>query len=113
MAQLVLNFVPDPVAVLNEMKRVTTPGGRIVAAVSDFRGGLVYQRMFWDTAAGMIPRERLLRSVGKWRFRSSRMLALYPPKVNKFRRSPNWVRMPGKSSSPKRLERNCRIDVVS
>ncbi len=42
------------------MKRVTTPGGRIVAAVWDFRGGLVYQRMFWDTAAGMIPTERFI-----------------------------------------------------
>jgi SAM-dependent methyltransferase len=52
-AQLVLNFVPDPIAALNEMRRVTAPGGRIVAAVWDFRGGLVYQRMFWDTAAGL------------------------------------------------------------
>jgi SAM-dependent methyltransferase len=52
-AQLVLNFVPDPVAALNEMRRVTAPGGRLVAAVWDFRGGLVYQRIFWDTAAGI------------------------------------------------------------
>jgi SAM-dependent methyltransferase len=52
-AQLVLNFVPDPVAALAEMKRVTAPGGRLVAAVWDFRGGLVYQRIFWDTAAGL------------------------------------------------------------
>jgi SAM-dependent methyltransferase len=52
-AQLVLNFVPDPLAALAEMRRVTVPGGRIVAAVWDFRGGLVYQRIFWDTAAGI------------------------------------------------------------
>jgi SAM-dependent methyltransferase len=52
-AQLVLNFVPDAAAALNEIKRVTMPGGRLVAAVWDFRGGLVYQRMFWDTAAGI------------------------------------------------------------
>jgi SAM-dependent methyltransferase len=52
-AQLVLNFVPDPVAALKEMRRVTAPGGRLVAAVWDFRGGLVYQRIFWDTAAGI------------------------------------------------------------
>jgi hypothetical protein len=32
---------------------VTAPGGRVVAAVWDFRGGLVFQRMFWDTAAGI------------------------------------------------------------
>jgi SAM-dependent methyltransferase len=54
-AQLVLNFVPDPVAALTEMKRVTAPGGRLAAAVWDFRGGLVYQRIFWDTAAGIDP----------------------------------------------------------
>jgi hypothetical protein len=35
------------------MRRVTARGGRLVAAVWDFRGGLVYQRMFWDTAAGI------------------------------------------------------------
>jgi SAM-dependent methyltransferase len=54
-AQLVLNFVPDAAAALNEMKRVTMRGGRLVAAVWDFRGGLVYQRIFWDTAAGIDP----------------------------------------------------------
>src|SRR4051812_4312948 len=37
----------------------------------------------------------------------------YLPKANAFRRSPNWVRMPGKGSSLKRFARNCRIDVVS
>jgi len=52
-AQLVLNFVPDPVVALKEMMRVTLPGGRLAAAVWDFRGGLVYQRIFWDTAAGL------------------------------------------------------------
>jgi SAM-dependent methyltransferase len=51
--QLVLNFVPDPVAALTEMRRVTVPSGHIAAAVWDFRGGLVYQRIFWDTAAGI------------------------------------------------------------
>jgi SAM-dependent methyltransferase len=54
-AQLVLNFVPDPLAALNQMKRVTARGGRLVATVWDFRGGLVYQRIFWDTAAGIDP----------------------------------------------------------
>jgi len=52
-AQLVLNFVSDAAAAVREMRRVTRPGGRLVAAVWDFRGGLVYQRMFWDTAAGI------------------------------------------------------------
>jgi len=54
-AQLVLNFVPDAKAAVSEMRRVTRPGGRVVAAVWDFRGGLVFQRLFWDTAAGIDP----------------------------------------------------------
>jgi SAM-dependent methyltransferase len=54
-AQLVLNFVADPTRALAEMRRVTRPGGTVAAAVWDFRGGLVYQRMFWDTAAVLDP----------------------------------------------------------
>lgn len=54
-AQLVLNFVPSPGAALREMRRMTRRGGTVVAAVWDFRGGLVYQRLFWDTAAGIDP----------------------------------------------------------
>jgi ubiquinone/menaquinone biosynthesis C-methylase UbiE len=50
-AQVVLNFVRDPSAALHELRRVTTAGSALVATVWDFRGGLVYQRMFWDTAA--------------------------------------------------------------
>jgi SAM-dependent methyltransferase len=52
-AQLVLNFVPDAYAAITEMRRVTRAGGKVVAAVWDFRGGLVYQRLLWDTAAGI------------------------------------------------------------
>jgi len=52
-AQLVLNFVADPVAAMRELQRVISPGGHLVAAVWDFRGGLVFQRIFWDTAAGL------------------------------------------------------------
>ncbi len=54
-AQLVLNFVPNAVAAVREMRRVTRLGGTVAAAVWDFRGGLVYQRLFWDTAAGIDP----------------------------------------------------------
>jgi SAM-dependent methyltransferase len=55
-AQLVLNFVPDPATAAREMRRVTRPGGTVAATIWDFRGGLVYQRLFWDTAAGFDPK---------------------------------------------------------
>jgi SAM-dependent methyltransferase len=54
-AQLALNFVPDAALALREMCRVVRPGGVVAAAVWDFRGGLVYQRLFWDTATGLDP----------------------------------------------------------
>jgi SAM-dependent methyltransferase len=60
-AQLVLNFVPQPHLAVGEMRRVTRSGGAVVAAVWDFRGGLVYQRLFWDTAAGIDPRAGIAR----------------------------------------------------
>ena len=60
-AQLVLNFVPSALAAVNEMRRVTGSSGTIAAAVWDFRGGLVYQRLFWDTAAGIDPKAREAR----------------------------------------------------
>jgi hypothetical protein len=45
----------DPLKAAREMARVTKPGGTLVAAAWDFRGGLVYQRLLWDTAAGIDP----------------------------------------------------------
>jgi SAM-dependent methyltransferase len=55
LSQLVLNFVPSAIAAVREMRRVTRPGGILAAAIWDFRGGLTYQRLFWDTAAGIDP----------------------------------------------------------
>jgi SAM-dependent methyltransferase len=55
LAQLALNFVPDAAQAVREMRRVVQPGGVVAAAVWDFRGGLVFQRLFWDTAAGLDP----------------------------------------------------------
>jgi len=60
-AQLVLNFVPDAKAAVSEMKRVTRPGGSVAAAVWDFRGGLVFHRLLWDTAAGIDPQAGVAR----------------------------------------------------
>ena len=53
LAQLSLNFVPDAPTTVREMRRVVRRGGVVAAAVWDFRGGLVFQRLFWDTAAGL------------------------------------------------------------
>jgi SAM-dependent methyltransferase len=50
---LALNFMSRPARALAEMRRVTRPGGVVAAAVWDFFGGLVYQRIFWDTAAAL------------------------------------------------------------
>jgi len=50
---LLLNFVPEPLLAVREMRRVTRPGGAVLAAGWDFRGGLVYQRILWDSAAGV------------------------------------------------------------
>jgi SAM-dependent methyltransferase len=50
-ALIVLNFVSDPLRAAGEMARVVRPGGRLVLAGWDFRGGLVYQRLLWDTAS--------------------------------------------------------------
>ena len=60
-AQLVLNFVPEPLGAVGEMRRVAKSDGVVVAAVWDFRGGLVYQRLFWDTAAGIDPQAGIAR----------------------------------------------------
>jgi SAM-dependent methyltransferase len=52
---LALNFMPAPTRAIAELRRVTRPGGVVAAAVWDFFGGLVYQRIFWDTAAALDP----------------------------------------------------------
>jgi SAM-dependent methyltransferase len=60
-ALIALNFMADPLMATREMARVVRPGGRIVAAAWDFRGGLVYQRLLWDTAAGIDPKAAATR----------------------------------------------------
>ena len=58
---IVLNFVTDPAQAAREMARVTRPGGTVLASAWDFRGGLVYQRLLWDTAAGIDPKAASIR----------------------------------------------------
>jgi SAM-dependent methyltransferase len=59
---LALNFMSDPIRALAAMRRVTRPGGVVAAAVWDFPGGLIYQRIFWDTAAALDPAADLARA---------------------------------------------------
>lgn len=52
---LMLNFVPDAVAALSEMARVTRPGGRVAVYVWDYLSGMEMMRHFWDAAIAVDP----------------------------------------------------------
>jgi SAM-dependent methyltransferase len=51
LSMLVLAFIPEPERAVREMLRVTKPGATVAACMWDLRGGLIFGRMFWDTAA--------------------------------------------------------------
>lgn len=54
---LTLNFVPDRVKALSEMKRVARPGGTVAFYVWDYpSGGLEFLRAFWTHAAALDPK---------------------------------------------------------
>lgn len=55
LAQLVVHFMPDPVAGLKEMARVTRSGGRVAACVWDHAGGQGPLGLFWDAARTLDP----------------------------------------------------------
>jgi SAM-dependent methyltransferase len=50
---LVLNFVPDTRAALEEMGRVATPGATIAAYVWDYSDKMEVLRLFWDAAVAL------------------------------------------------------------
>lgn len=52
---LVVNFIPDARKALDEMKRVTKPGGTVAAAVWDYGDGMEMLRVFWDEAIALHP----------------------------------------------------------
>ena len=52
---LVLNFVPDPAAMVREMRRVVRPGGTVALYVWDYAGGMQLIRHFWDAATALDP----------------------------------------------------------
>ena len=55
LSMLVLNFVLDPAAALQQMIRVTRPGGVVAAAVWDYGDGMQMLRTFWDAAIALDP----------------------------------------------------------
>jgi len=54
---LVLQFVPDRVRALRELRRVTRKGGLVAVAMWDFIGGFPFLRSFMDTVAALLPDE--------------------------------------------------------
>jgi SAM-dependent methyltransferase len=55
LAQLVVHFMPDPVAGLVEMRRVTRRDGVVAACVWDHGGSQGPLRLFWDAARELNP----------------------------------------------------------
>jgi len=49
-SSLVLNFVPDPVAAIREMRSLVSAGGTVSACVWDYGEGMEFLRRFWDAA---------------------------------------------------------------
>lgn len=52
---LVLNFVPNPAAMVHEMVRVAREGGTVAAYVWDYAGEMQLMRAFWDAAVTLDP----------------------------------------------------------
>jgi SAM-dependent methyltransferase len=52
---LVLNFVPEPLAMLRGMARAVRPGGVVGVYVWDYADGMEMLRRFWDAATALDP----------------------------------------------------------
>ena len=55
---LVLNFIPEPEAAIEEMRRATSRGGLISACVWDYAGRMEFLRRFWQCASELDPSAR-------------------------------------------------------
>jgi SAM-dependent methyltransferase len=55
---LALNFLPDPAAALDEMRRLTAERGVVSACVWDYAGRMEFLRSFWDCAVALDPDAR-------------------------------------------------------
>jgi ubiquinone/menaquinone biosynthesis C-methylase UbiE len=73
---LVINFVPDKVAALREMKRVTRPGGLLSFYVWDYPGGgMGFMRAFWNAATALDPKAMELAEARRFPFCTAEGLA--------------------------------------
>ena len=52
---LMLNFVPDQVLAVSEMRRALSAGGTAAAYVWDYAGEMQLMRRFWDAAVALDP----------------------------------------------------------
>ena len=59
-SSLVLNFLPDPVASLAQMREACSPTGCVAACVWDYSEGMEFLRIFWDAAVALDPEARSL-----------------------------------------------------
>lgn len=57
---LVLNFVPDHIAMVREMARITKRGGTVAVYVWDYAGRMEMIRRFWDAAVEVNPNDAQL-----------------------------------------------------
>lgn len=52
---LVLNFIPNPVRAVQEMRRVTRPGGTVAVYIWDYPGKMDFLNAFWDAVIALDP----------------------------------------------------------
>lgn len=57
---LVLNFVPQPIEMVNEMARVTKVGGTVATYLWDYAAGMQLIRTFWDAVIAVNPQDAKL-----------------------------------------------------
>lgn len=55
LAMLVISLIPDARRAVDEMRRVTRPGGQVASCVWDHGGGMTMLRAFWDAAVALDP----------------------------------------------------------
>jgi len=65
LSQLAVNFMRDAHAGVNEMARVTRPGGVVASCVWDYAGEMTLLRAFWDAAGEVDPQRAAAADEGR------------------------------------------------